>query len=37
MAAMTGGLQATANAYLGAFRVLKVGWALFDQRGEASG
>ena len=36
-AAMTGGMPATANAYFGAYRILKVGWALFDQRGEAPG
>lgn len=36
-AVMTGGMPSTANAYIGAYRVLKVGWALFDQRGEAPG
>lgn len=36
-AVMTGGMPATANAYIGAYRILKVGWALFDQRGEAPG
>lgn len=36
-AVMTGGMAATANAYLGAYRILKVGWSLYDQRGEARG
>jgi hypothetical protein len=34
-AEMAGGIPATANAYLGAFQILKAGWSLFDQRGEA--
>lgn len=36
-AVTTDGMPATANAYFGAYPILKVGWVLFDRRVEELG